>query len=54
MDRWFSPLLWYLEVRENIKKLNKGECPDCHVILEEVPGWGRSDCPKCKKHYKWF
>lgn len=35
-----------------LKKLWYGECPDCHILLEPVNGWGRSDCPKCGKHFK--
>lgn len=36
------------------KKIWQGECPDCRVLLVEQKGWGRSDCPECKRHYHWL
>ena len=41
-------------IKNWFKKLWQGECPKCHIALEEVKGWARSDCPKCKEHYNWF
>ena len=35
-----------------LKRIWYGECPDCHVILNVVKGWGRSECPKCGTHFK--
>lgn len=35
-----------------LKRLWYGECPDCKVLLEPVPGWGRPDGPRCGKHFK--
>jgi hypothetical protein len=32
-------------------KIRFGECPDCHMPLKKIQGWGRSDCPECKKIY---
>jgi Zn finger protein HypA/HybF involved in hydrogenase expression len=35
-----------------LNKLWYGECADCHVLLQLVKGWGRSDCPKCGQHFQ--
>jgi hypothetical protein len=35
-------------------KLLRGECPDCHELLVDVPGWGRADCLKCGRHFKYW